>query len=52
MTPNKKQEMIALYEEWKTREPLVFQYDTAPVDDNDESNPENDNEDAVNFVMI
>ena len=44
--------MIALYEEWKTPEPLVFEYDAALVDDNDESDPENDNEDADNFVMI
>ena len=50
--PTKKQEMIVFYKKWKTREPLVFEYDAAPVDDNDESDPENEYEDADNFVMI
>ena len=44
--------MIELYEKWKTCEPLLFEYDTAPVDDNNESDPKNDNEYAANFVMI
>ena len=47
----------ALYDEWKTREPLVFEYDndlpddTGAVDDKNKNDSDDDNEEVDNFVM-